>query len=137
MINKILFSLIYLLSPIINITSICILSYIFSWHLNMLYLHCLFSSSNSINPCELAREILFFSAKFRGISKKTLLKFMRAAWLHSSCWHNYGEKKKCEINFEFNVNYSDWQSCVNRHSCTKKNMHASRLCKSTGSTSDK
>lgn len=30
------------------------------------------------------------------------------------------ERKKCEINFKFNVNYSDWQSCANRHSCTKK-----------------
>ncbi len=28
-------------------------------------------------------------------------------------------RKKCEINFKFNVNYSDWQSCANRHSCTK------------------
>lgn len=30
------------------------------------------------------------------------------------------EGKKCEINFEFIVNYSDWQICTNRHSCTKK-----------------
>lgn len=30
------------------------------------------------------------------------------------------EGKKCEINFKFNVNYSDWQTCANRHSCTKK-----------------